>query len=70
MSMNREERREMKKRLAPIARRVAALEKQIKQGINKDAAEAEITEIVGKLTLVEMMALEDYITSKNLLDAK
>ena len=60
----------MKKRLAPIARRVAALEKQIKQGINKDAAEAEITEIVGKLTLVEMMALEDYITSKNLLDAK
>ena len=70
MSMNREERREMKKRLAPIARRVAALEKQIKQGIDKDAAEAEITEIVGKLTLVEMMALEDYIASKNLLDAK
>ena len=70
MSMNREERREMKRRLAPIARRVVALEKQIKQGINKDAAEAEITEIVGKLTLVEMMALEDYIASKNLLDAK
>jgi len=70
MSMNREERREMKKRLAPIARRVVALEKQIKQGIDKDAAEAEITEIVGKLTLVEMMALEDYIASKNLLDAK
>ena len=70
MSMNREERREMKKRLAPIARRIAALEKQIKQGINKDAAEAEITEIVGKLALVEMMALEDYIASKNLLDAK
>lgn len=60
----------MKRRLAPIARRVVALEKQIKQGINKDAAEAEITEIVGKLTLVEMMALEDYIASKNLLDAK
>ena len=70
MSMNREERREMKRRLAPIARRVVILEKQIKQGINKDAAEAEITEIVGKLTLVEMMALEDYIASKNLLDAK
>ena len=60
----------MKRRLAPIARRVVALEKQIKQGIDKDAAEAEITEIVGKLTLVEMMALEDYIASKNLLDAK
>lgn len=60
----------MKKRLAPIARRVVALEKQIKQGADKDAAEAEITEIVGKLTLVEMMALEDYIASKNLLDAK
>ena len=70
MSMNREERREMKRRLAPIARRVVALEKQIKQDIDKDAAEAEITEIVGKLTLVEMMALEDYIASKNLLDAK
>ena len=60
----------MKKRLAPIARRVVALEKQIKQNIDKDVAEAEITEIIGKLTLVEMMALEDYIASKNLLDAK
>ena len=60
----------MKRRLAPIARRVVALEKQIKQGVDKEAAEAEITEIVGKLTLVEMMALEDYIASKNLLDAK
>lgn len=70
MSMNREERREMKKRLAPIARRIVALEKQIKQGVNKDAAETEITELVGKLTLVEMMALEDYIASKKLLDTK
>lgn len=60
----------MKRRLAPIARRVVALEKQIKQGVDKEIAEAEITEIVGKLTLVEMMALEDYIASKNLLDAK
>lgn len=70
MSMNRDERRNMKKRLAPIARRVVALEKQIKSGVNKEAAEAEITEIVENLNLVEMMALEDYIASKNLLDTK
>ena len=68
MSMNRDDRRNMKKRLAPIARRVVALEKQIKSGVNKAAAEAEISEIMEGLTLMEMMALEDYIMSKKLLD--
>lgn len=68
MSMNRDDRRNMKKRLAPIARRVVALEKQIKSGINTAAAEAEISEIMEGLTLMEMMALEDYIMSKKLLD--
>lgn len=66
--MNREERRAMKKRLAPIAKRVVFLERQIKQGINKEQCETEIEMIMNRLTLVEMVALEDYIASKNLLD--
>lgn len=67
MAMNREDRRAMKKILAPIAKEIVALEKQIKRGENKEAAEARIEELVGKLTLVEMMALEDYIASNELL---
>lgn len=58
----------MKKRLAPTARRIVALEKQIKQNIDKEAAKAEISAIMETLSLVEMMALEDYICSNNLLD--
>lgn len=67
MAMNREDRRAMKKILAPIAKEIVALEKQIKRGENKEAAEARIEELVSKLTLVEMMALEDYIASNELL---
>jgi hypothetical protein len=70
MSMNRDDRRKMKKRLAPIAKRVAFLEKQIKSGLNTEAAEAEISEIMDKLSMIEMMALEDYIVSNHLLDNK
>lgn len=70
MSMNRDDRRKMKKRLAPIAKRVALLEKQIKSGLNTEAAEAEISEIMDKLSMIEMMALEDYIVSNHLLDNK
>lgn len=70
MSMNREQRRNMKKRLAPIARRVAELEKNIKAGINAAAAEEEISAIMEGLSIMEMMALEDYIVSKKLLDTK
>lgn len=67
MAMNREDRRAMKKTLAPIAKEIVALEKQIKRSENKEAAEARIEELVSKLTLVEMMALEDYIASNELL---
>lgn len=68
MSMNREERRKLKKRLAPIAQRVAELEKNIKNNYKKEESEQEITQIMESLTMVEMFALEDYIVSKNLLD--
>lgn len=67
MAMNREDRRALKKKLAPLAKEIVALEKQIKSGINTQDAEAQIEELVGKLNLVEMMALEDYIASKELL---
>lgn len=58
----------MKKRLAPIAKRIVFLEKQIKKGINKEQYEAEISRIMNRLSLIEMIALEDYIASKDLLD--
>lgn len=70
MTMNRKERRDMQKHLKPIIKRVVELEKQIKAGVNKEAAENEIAQIMEKLTLVEMFAIEDYIYNKNLLDNK
>ena len=70
MAMNRKERRDMKNKLAPIARKVATLELQIKRGEHVEAAEAEIEQLISQLTLVEMIALEDYIASKGLLDTK
>lgn len=68
MSMNREDRRALKKKLAPLARKIATLENQIKEGINVDKNEAEITSIIESLSLMEMMALQDYIESKGLLN--
>ena len=68
MSMNREERRALKKQLAPLARKVASLENQIAQGVNKEANTEEISSIMDSLSLMEMMALEDYIESKGLLN--
>lgn len=68
MSLNREERRLLKKKIAPTAKEIARLEKAIKNGANKEEYEAEIASIMESLTLMEMMAVEDYITSKHLLD--
>lgn len=67
MSMNRADRRQLKKRLAPIAKRIVELEKNIKNNINKEESEAEIEKIMNSLSMIEMMALEDYISSKQLL---
>lgn len=67
MSMNREERRALKKKIAPIAQTIANLELQAKDPAKKEQAEAKIGEIMESLTLIEMMAIEDYIISKGLL---
>lgn len=67
MSINRADRRQLKKRLAPIAKRIVELEKNIKNNINKEESEAEIEQIMNSLSMIEMMALEDYISSKQLL---
>lgn len=67
MSMNREERRALKKKIAPIAQTIANLELQAKDPVKKEQAEAKIGEIMESLTLIEMMAIEDYIISKGLL---
>ena len=67
MSMNRSERRAMHKRLMPQIKRIVELEKQIQANVNRDAAEDELSRIIGALNMVEMMAIEDYICSHNLL---
>lgn len=66
--MNREQRKAMHKRLMPKIKRIVELEKQIKAGINKSAAEDEMTKIIESCTMIEMFAIEDYIYNKNLLD--
>lgn len=66
-NLNREDRRALKKRIAPIAKQVVALELRAKDPEQKEAAEAEISAIVERLSFMEMMALEDYIYSKGLL---
>ena len=66
--MDREQRRAMHKRLLPKIKRIVELEKQIKAGIDKDAAETEMTQIIESCTMIEMFAIEDYIYNKNLLD--
>ena len=65
--MNREERRALKKKIAPIAREVARLEKLAKNPAHKEEAEAKIEEIMERISIMEMMAIEDYIMSKGLL---
>ena len=67
MSMNREERRALKKKLAPLARKIAMLENQAKDPAMKATCEAQIAELMESLSLIEMMALQDYIESKGLL---
>ena len=68
MSMNYKDRRALKKRLAPKAKRIVELENNIRSGINVKESEEEIEQIVNSLSMVEMFAIEDYIYSKNLLD--
>jgi hypothetical protein len=66
--MNRKQRKAMHKRLMPKIKRIVELEKQIQAGIDKDAAETEMTQIIESCTMLEMFAIEDYIYNKNLLD--
>ena len=68
--MDREQRRAMHKRLLPKIKRIVELEKQIKAGIDKEAAEDEMTQIIESCTRIEMFAIEDYIYNKHLLDNK
>ena len=68
MSMKREERRALKKKLAPLAREIAMLENMAKDPAKKEQAEALIAEKMDSLSLIEMLAIEDYIMSKKLLN--
>ena len=76
MSLNREQRRILKKKLGPVAKQVVELEKRLRDlkdqlsDEEKQALEDEISKIMNSLTIMEMMALEDLIANKGLLDTK
>ena len=69
-SLNHEDRRAMHRRLMPTIKRIVALEKQMQAGTDTDAASTEMSQIIESLTMVEMMAVEDYICKHNLIDNK
>jgi hypothetical protein len=66
--MNREERRALKKKIAPQAKEIAALEIMARDPSKKAECEDKIGAIMERMTLMEMMALQDYIMSKGLLE--
>jgi hypothetical protein len=68
MSMNREERRALKKKIAPQAKLIAQLEKQALDPAKKAECEEQIGKIMESMTIMEMMAVQDYIMSKGLLE--
>ena len=68
MSMNREERRALKRKIAPQAKLIAELEKQALDPAKKVECEEQIDKIMESLTIMEMMAVQDYIMSKGLLE--
>lgn len=70
MSMNRQDRRALDKKLKPTAKRIVELEKKIKAGIDVEKSQEEISFIINHLTMIEMFALEEYIYKKDLLDKK
>lgn len=68
-TMSREDRRALKKKLASTAREVAKWERiAVDEPARKSEAESAISAIMDRLTLMEMMALQDYIMSKGLLE--
>ena len=67
MSMNIKERRLLKNKIAPVAKKVSMYENMTKDPDKRPEAEVKISEIMDSLTIMEMMAVEDYIMSKGLL---
>lgn len=67
--LDREGRRMLKKKVAPIAKQVAKYELLAKHPDYKEEAETKIAELMDSLTIMEMMAVEDYIMSKGLLES-
>lgn len=62
--MNRRERRAlMRNRVKEIIR----LEKECQQGKNVEENQKKLAELASQLTIEEMLALDDYIMSKNIL---
>ena len=59
----------LKKKIAPIAKQVAKYELLAKHPEYKEEAETKIAELMDSLTIIEMMAVEDYIMSKGLLES-
>lgn len=53
------------KKLQRLAKKIAALENDVRKGKNADEAEAKIEELIADLSLDELIAL-DEMTAKNL----
>lgn len=54
----------MNKELQEIAIKIARLEKELKKG-NEKETEKEIMEIISKLSLGEILEIDNYILEKN-----
>ena len=72
MSLNREGRRILKKKVANIAKYIVSLERHLKEENlpleEKHKIEDEIARVMDSLSLMEMAAVEDIITSKYFVD--
>ena len=62
--MNRKERR---KQIPPLAKKIVALEKKIARGEEIDECQAELTQLTSLLSLEEMLEIDDYIIKCKLL---
>lgn len=55
------------KKLQRLAKKIAALEKDIRKGKNTDDAEIEMNNLIADLSTDELIMLDEYIQENNLI---
>lgn len=55
------------KKLQRLAKKIAALEKDIRKGKNTEAAEIEMNNLIADLSTEELIMLDEYIQENNLI---